>query len=56
MKKSLLTMTAAVALVGAMGAGATLAYFSAESNEVKNSFWGMARSDIRAHYKAINLI
>ena len=38
MKKSLLTMTAAVALVGAMGAGATLAYFSAESNEVKNSF------------------
>ena len=38
MKKSLLTMTAAVALVGAMGAGATLAYFSAQTEAVTNKF------------------
>jgi len=38
MKKSLLTMTAAVALVGAMGAGATLAYFSAQTDAVTNKF------------------
>jgi len=37
-KKSLITMFLSLALVAIIGTGATLAYLSADSNEVKNTF------------------
>lgn len=37
-KKSLVMMTATLALVGAVGVGTTLAYMTAQSDEVKNTF------------------
>lgn len=37
-KKCLVTMAATLALVGTVGAGATLAYMTAKTNEVRNTF------------------
>lgn len=37
-KKSLVTMLAALALVGTVGVGATLAYFTAETDSLENKF------------------
>ena len=38
MKKSLITMLVALCLVAALGVGATLAYFTSTTGEVKNTF------------------